>query len=53
MSKLHKAAEWIQSNMPLGQGETLSVQESSDVSLYINLTIFIAVKIFRFHIYFN
>ena len=36
MSKLHKAAEWIQSNMPFGQGGTLSVQESSDVSLYIN-----------------
>jgi len=36
MSKLHKAAEWIQANMPYGQGNTLSIQESADLSLYIN-----------------
>ncbi len=36
MSKLHKAAEWIQANMPFGAGNTLTVQQSVDVSLYIN-----------------
>jgi len=36
MSKLHKAAAWIESNMPLGQGGSLSDQESADASLYIN-----------------
>ncbi len=36
MSKLNKSAAWIQSNMPLGAGSTLSDQESADVALYIN-----------------
>ena len=36
MSKLNKAAAWIQSNMPLGQGGTLSDQEAADIALYID-----------------
>ena len=36
MSKLNKAPVWIQSNMPLGQGDTLSDQEAADVALYID-----------------
>ncbi|NOQ30327.1 MAG: c-type cytochrome [Helicobacteraceae bacterium] len=36
MSKLHKASLWIQSNMPLGQGGTLSDIESADITLYID-----------------
>jgi len=36
MSKLNKAANWIQSNMPFGQGGTLSDQEAADVALYID-----------------
>ena len=36
MSKLPKAARWIQSNMPYGQGESLTLQESVDLSIYIN-----------------
>ncbi len=36
MSKLNKGAAWVQSNMPLGQGNTLSDQEASDIMLYVN-----------------
>jgi len=36
MSKLNKGAAWMQSNMPLGQGGSLSNQEAADVALYIN-----------------
>ncbi len=36
MSKLDKGAAWVQSNMPLGQGGTLSDQEAADVMLYVN-----------------
>jgi len=36
MSKLDKSAAWIQSNMPFGDGSTLSDQESADVALFIN-----------------
>jgi thiosulfate dehydrogenase len=36
MSKLNKAAVWVESNMPLGQGGTLSNQEAADVVLYID-----------------
>jgi len=36
MSKLDKAAAWVQSNMPLGQGNTLTDQETADVVLYMN-----------------
>ncbi|MEA1916179.1 MAG: c-type cytochrome [Campylobacterota bacterium] len=36
MSKLNKAAMWIQSNMPLGQGGTLSAQEAADIALFID-----------------
>lgn len=36
MSKLDKAAAWVQSNMPLGQGDSLSDQETADVVLYMN-----------------
>lgn len=36
MSKLAKAAAWVQSNMPLAQGGTLSDQETADVVLYMN-----------------
>lgn len=36
MSELDKGAVWIQLNMPLGEGGTLSDQETADVTLYIN-----------------
>jgi len=36
MSKLHKGAAWVQSNMPMGQGNTLSDKESADIMLYVN-----------------
>jgi len=36
MSKLNKSAPWVQSNMPLGQGGSLSNQEAADVMLYVN-----------------
>ncbi|QKF82437.1 c-type cytochrome [Halarcobacter ebronensis] len=36
MSKLDKAAAWVQSNMPLGQGNSLTDQETADVVLYMN-----------------
>ncbi len=36
MSKLHKGAAWIQSNMPLGQGGSLIDQEAADIALYMN-----------------
>jgi thiosulfate dehydrogenase len=36
MSKLNKAAVWIQANMPYGQGGTLSDQEAADVALYVD-----------------
>lgn len=36
MSKLEKAPVWIQSNMPLGQGGTLSDQDAADVALYVD-----------------
>jgi thiosulfate dehydrogenase len=36
MSKLNKAAVWIQSNMPLGQGNTMSDQETADIVLYVD-----------------
>ncbi len=36
MSKLNKGAAWVQSNMPLGQGETLSDQEAADIMLFVN-----------------
>ncbi|GBE10853.1 cytochrome c6 [bacterium BMS3Bbin12] len=36
MSKLNKGAAWAQSNMPLGQGGTLTDQESADVMLYVD-----------------
>ncbi|MDD2698142.1 MAG: c-type cytochrome [Arcobacteraceae bacterium] len=36
MSKLAKAAAWVKSNMPLGEGGTLKDQEVADVVLYIN-----------------
>ena len=36
MSKLDKSAAWIQQNMPLGLGGSLSDQESADVAIYIN-----------------
>ncbi len=36
MSKLGKGARWVQSNMPLNQGDTLSDQEASDIMLYVN-----------------
>jgi len=36
MSKLNKAAVWVQSNMPFGQGGTLSDQEAADVVLYFD-----------------
>jgi thiosulfate dehydrogenase len=36
MSKLNKAPVWIQANMPLGQGGSLSDQEAADVTLYID-----------------
>jgi thiosulfate dehydrogenase len=36
MSKLDKGAAWVQSNMPLGQKNSLSDQETADVVLYMN-----------------
>jgi len=36
MSKLHKGAAWIQSNMPLGQGGSLKDQEAADIAVYMN-----------------
>jgi thiosulfate dehydrogenase len=36
MSKLDKAASWVRSNMPLGQGGSLSDQEVADVVLFMN-----------------
>ncbi|WP_321470844.1 c-type cytochrome [Halarcobacter sp.] len=36
MSKLDKAAAWVKSNMPLGQGGSLNDQEVADVVLYMN-----------------
>ena len=36
MSKLHKGAAWVQSNMPLGQGNSLSNKEAADIMLYVN-----------------
>lgn len=36
MSKLDKSAAWVQSNMPLGQGNSLSDQETADVMLFVN-----------------
>ena len=36
MSKLNKAAAWVQSNMPLGQGDSLSDQDTADIVLYMN-----------------
>ena len=36
MSKLHKGAAWVQSNMPLGRGGSLTDQEAADIMLYVN-----------------
>ena len=36
MARLERAASFIQHNMPLGQGGTLSWQEAFDLSAYIN-----------------
>ena len=36
MDNLKKAPVWVQSNMPLGQGGTLSDQDAADVVLYID-----------------
>jgi len=36
LSKLNKGPAWVQSNMPLGQGDTLSDQEAADVMLYVD-----------------
>ena len=36
LSKLNKGAAWVQSNMPLGQGGTLSDQDAVDVVLFID-----------------
>ena len=36
MGKLNKGATWVQSNMPLGQGGSLSDQEAADIVLYVN-----------------
>ncbi|AXH10124.1 cytochrome C [Malaciobacter halophilus] len=36
MSKLDKAAAWVKSNMPLGQGNSMSDQDVADVVLYMN-----------------
>jgi len=36
MSKLNKAAAWVQSNMPLGQGGTLNDKEAADIMLYVD-----------------
>jgi len=36
LGKLDKVATWIQSNMPLGQGNTLKDQEAADIALYVD-----------------
>jgi len=36
MSKLNKAPVWIQKNMPLDQGGTLSDEQAADIALYID-----------------
>jgi len=36
LSKLNKGAAWTQSNMPLGQGNTLSDKEAADIMLYVD-----------------
>jgi len=36
MSKLNKGASWVQSNMPLGQENSLSDQEAADIVLYFD-----------------
>ena len=36
VSKLNKGAAWVQSNMPLGQGGTLTDQEAADIMLYVD-----------------
>jgi len=36
MSKLNKGAAWVQSNMPLGQNNSLSDMDSADIMLYVN-----------------
>ena len=36
MSQLDKSAMWIQSNMPLGSGNTLGDQDAADIALFIN-----------------
>jgi len=36
MSKLDKASAWVQSNMPLGQGDSLTNQDTADIVLYMN-----------------
>ncbi len=36
MSKLNKGAAWVQSNMPLGQGGSLSDKEAADIMLFVN-----------------
>jgi len=36
MSKLNKGASWVQSNMPLGQENSLKDQEAADIILYID-----------------
>ncbi len=36
LSKLNKGAAWVQSNMPLGQGGSLSDQEAADVMLFVD-----------------
>jgi len=36
MSKLNKSAAWVQSNMPLGQGGSLSDKEAADIMLYVD-----------------
>ena len=36
MSKLNKGAAWVQSNMPLGQGDSLSDQDAADIMLFVD-----------------
>ncbi len=36
MSKPPKGAAWIQSNMPFGQGNTLSDQDAADIMIYVD-----------------
>lgn len=36
MSKLNKGPAWVKSNMPLGQGNTLSDKEAADIMLYVD-----------------